>query len=375
MILKKLTDDELLIATDEAVHAERDAITSVIRHFQEIYDRRLYLPRYTSMFEMLRDKYSYCAGSAQIRLNAMKLIREVPAVEAKIESGEMSLSVAANVQSFLQAETKLSRPYSQNAKAELIEACTGKSVLEVDREFARRNPEIEKRESVRFTSEDRVRISHSLSIDVEEKIQRIKEIWSHVDPNMSREQILDRMSEIVLDQIDPLRKAKRSEERKQKLSRLQTSKPVTAAVATNHNDEVVSSTPTKQNLEDSNENQLHVHETDSDKSCATDDSLHPHETSRKRSRYITADANKAVHLENNGEGCAFVDVDTGKRCRSRFQLQRDHIVPYANGGSNRPLNLRILCAQHNRWCNRPDSLVRPNRRVDRWRSVPACFLN
>ena len=85
MNLKIMTDKELLEETDAAVQVERDSTTKVIRHFQEIYDRRLFLPKYTSMFEMLRKEYSYCAGSAQIRLNAMNLIREIPEVEAKIE--------------------------------------------------------------------------------------------------------------------------------------------------------------------------------------------------------------------------------------------------------------------------------------------------
>ncbi len=347
MSLRKLSDQELLLATNSAVDHEREAITTVIRHFQEIYDRRLFLPKYTSMFEMLRDEYSYCAGSAQIRLNTMRLIREIPAVEAKIESGEMSLSVAANVQSFLRLEKKNSRPYSENAKIELVEACTGKSVHEVEREFARRNPEIEKRDSVRFTSDDRIRVNHSLSVKVEDKIQRIKEIWSHVDPNMSREQILDRMTEIVLNQIDPLRKAQRSEQKKAKRSKnskieLKNEMTDRARTMATHNIE----TP------------FHVGEADSAKNVDAKFSLHPHEMNRTRSRYIAAGASNAVHLKNDGQGCAYVNPVTSKLCGSHFQLQRDHIVPYAQGGANRPENLRLLCAQHNRWRSQSRSHVR-----------------
>ena len=343
MNLNAMTDVELLEKTKAAVQLERDSTTTVIRHFREISDRRLFLPTYTSMFEMLRQEYLYCAGSAQIRLNAMYLIRDLPAVEAKIESGELSLSVAASVQSFLKIEKKNSRPYSENAKIELVETCLGKSVIEADREFARRNPEIEKRESVRHTSEDRVRVSHSLSVEVEEKLQRIKEIWSHVDPNMSREQLLDRMAEIVLNQVDPVRKAKRIEARKGRAAKLESQFHV-GEVKTDR----------------INENSFHMDEVTSDR--INESSLHEGETQKMRSRYIAAKANHEVHLVNEDKGCSFEDPQTGKRCGSRFQLERDHIFPYSLGGLNTPENLRILCANHNRWRNSPESLmkVRPS---------------
>ncbi len=60
-------------------------------------------------------------------------------------------------------------------------------------------------------------MSHSISNSLEEKLQRIKLLWSHVDPNMSREDLLDRMAEITLDRIDPVRKLQRAKERAHRL--------------------------------------------------------------------------------------------------------------------------------------------------------------
>ena len=36
-----------------------------------------------------------------------------------------------------------------------------------------------------------------------------------------------------------------------------------------------------------------------------------------------------------------------KTCGSRYQVQRDHILPKALGGTDAPENLRYLCRQHN----------------------------
>jgi hypothetical protein len=55
---------------------------------------------------------------------------------------------------------------------------------------------------------------------------------------------------------------------------------------------------------------------------------------------------RQVLQKHQGE-CSFRDPNTGVKCRSRYQVQIDHIKPRALGGSNQPENLRPLCRQHN----------------------------
>jgi hypothetical protein len=63
-------------------------------------------------------------------------------------------------------------------------------------------------------------------------------------------------------------------------------------------------------------------------------------------QHIPAAVRDKVSVRDNGR-CSYVGKD-GKQCGSKRNLQVDHIVPVARGGTNRLLNLRLLCGKHNR---------------------------
>ncbi len=63
------------------------------------------------------------------------------------------------------------------------------------------------------------------------------------------------------------------------------------------------------------------------------------------SRFIPQAIKDMVH-RRDGEKCAYTAPD-GQRCGSRWNLQVDHIIPFALGGSNSPENLQLLCRRHN----------------------------
>jgi 5-methylcytosine-specific restriction endonuclease McrA len=66
----------------------------------------------------------------------------------------------------------------------------------------------------------------------------------------------------------------------------------------------------------------------------------------ERTRSIPAKVRDEIFLRDGGR-CTFKGTD-GRRCNSKWNLQIDHIVPFALGGDNSPGNLRLLCGKHNR---------------------------
>jgi 5-methylcytosine-specific restriction endonuclease McrA len=70
------------------------------------------------------------------------------------------------------------------------------------------------------------------------------------------------------------------------------------------------------------------------------------ERCKSQSRQIPQSVRDEVFTRDGGR-CTFVG-DDGVRCNSTWNLEIDHIRPYAKGGGNTPNNLRLLCARHNR---------------------------
>jgi hypothetical protein len=55
---------------------------------------------YPSLFEYAVKELKYSSSSAQRRIMSMRLLKEVPSLEKKIEEGALNLSTLAQAQSF-----------------------------------------------------------------------------------------------------------------------------------------------------------------------------------------------------------------------------------------------------------------------------------
>ena len=99
--IKKLKDQELLKVTADLVQRERHVLTLVLHHLREVKRRRLFSDLgCPSLFEYCVRELKYSEGQAGRRIQAMRLLKELPEIEPMIRSGSLSLTNLSQAQSY-----------------------------------------------------------------------------------------------------------------------------------------------------------------------------------------------------------------------------------------------------------------------------------
>ena len=108
MNLKSFKDKELLSQIKQLVKNEREVLTKILHHLREVERRKLFSDLgYQSLFEYTVKELKYSEGQAGRRIQAMRLIKEIPEVEKKIASGKLSLSNISQAQSYFREARKM----------------------------------------------------------------------------------------------------------------------------------------------------------------------------------------------------------------------------------------------------------------------------
>jgi 5-methylcytosine-specific restriction endonuclease McrA len=285
MKLENLKDDELEQSFHRAVASERKIMHSVVLHVQEVSRRKLHLVRgHGSLREYLVKKMKYSAPAAQRRIEAAKLLSDVPELSEKLETGAINLSQICEMhQAIGQAEKTHQEKITAEAKAAIIEKVAGQNVIETQQlcaEFF--DLPVVAHDRVKTQRDFSKRLELTLSKEQFEKFEQVRDLLAHKNFQKKRTQsfadVLETAFETILEARD-----------------------ITTTRET--------------------------------------------ETDFSGKRALTP-RRKAFVRQRDG-GCQFEDVTTGKICGSHFDLQVDHIQPRWAGGSNQPSNLRVLCRQHN----------------------------
>ena len=307
-LLKNKSDDILISDLKNLVIQERETLTEILNYLKELDERRLYLARgYPSLFAFITEELKYSESAAQRRIVAMRLIREVPEVEEKIERGEMSLAVASQLGTFFKQEgqkrrEQKSQPITRNEKLALLNTLQGTSRRECERKLAALAPEtILPKEIARPITEEKTLIQFTAGKALMSKIGKLKNLLSHQDKTGTLEELFEKLTDLALEKLDPERREHRRQQRESK-----TSNPKT----------------------------------------------NPIPPAEVKSRYIPQALRDKVWLGDQGR-CQHRDPRTGKICGSRQWLEFDHRWPFALGGKNSEENLQLKCRNHNQFRTEP----------------------
>jgi hypothetical protein len=341
--LKKLTNQELELRLKDLVIKERKLLHVILEHIKELEIRKLYLTRaYPSVFEYLVKELGYSTSAAMRRLEAARLLRDVPIVAEKIQEGTLNLSQIGELSRALKEKEKISGDkVSCTLKTELVQAISGKTTQETQKELAvALNLPIQEFERQKVQQDHSLRIEITLNKDQAEKLHQCKNLAAHLlMQKFNSDNSWATLFEVLADQY--LNKKKVAPLKKQTLAA--------------GKDEATIST---QFTSATQENKMGESKSLSSKSSAAIESQEKEIKLKPKSNSI-ADAAIQSRIDKKmtpllrrkillrDECCQFIDPQTQKRCQSKFGLEVDHKTSQWAGGQHTSSNLQALCRKHN----------------------------
>ena len=301
MNLNSISDEHLITCFQNAVSSERKITNQVLACIGEIDRRKLYpVKGYTSLFDFLVKHFGYSPGAAMRRIDAARLLRELPETAQKFQEGTLTLSQATQVQRASRELKKIkNKNLSTENKRELI--------LQIENSTQKQTEQI---------------IATTLDLPVvpqqKETLHRDQSVTLTITFSQEQMQILQKAQNMIShtvvsqDWAEALTYlAKREVKRRTNVRKISSAKSfgateVAAVAAVKPNDQF---------------------------------------TSTNKRRALPAAVRKG--LLRGDAVCAYKDAN-GKACGSRRFLQIDHIHSWSRGGTNNRENLQVLCGVHNR---------------------------
>jgi hypothetical protein len=203
-----MSDRDVLSRTEALAEKERQVISELLGFLQEVDERKLYCDRGCgSLFQYCVKVLKYSEASAQRRIDAMRLNREIPEIKEKIETGELNLSVVSQAQTFFRNEAKISNSIGMESKKEILGRLSGKSRRESERELLSLSaqPEIHITDQTRSVSQTHTQVQFVANEEQMALFEKARGLLAHSSPNMSWAELFQKVTEIALQKIDPQR--------------------------------------------------------------------------------------------------------------------------------------------------------------------------
>jgi len=198
--LKSLSNQELDHCLMNWVKTEKRSFNNVLTHIAEVDCRKMYLDYgFPSLRAYLEERMGYDGGSAQRRIDAVRLSHAVPHVIESLHSGELKLSQVTVLQKSLR-EVK-DQMITSEMKMELVKAIKNKSVYETQSLLAKAlNIQIKQAPKITAQADESLRFEVSLTKMQWEKITRMRELLSHSVPSGDWATLLEYLSDKVIQQ-------------------------------------------------------------------------------------------------------------------------------------------------------------------------------
>ena len=274
-----------------------------------------------------------------------KILKNSDLTDCNVQS--TCLPAAECVKENEEQDTKTPVQLNSNQKLDLIKKAENQSSRELEKTLFDIDPEVNNatKEKIRNIKSGKVEIKVILDKKSQAKLEVLKKLLSHKNPNMSYGELISLLARDGLNKYDPKRKMK-----KQSLNKTPAKKQLvkidkqSESNQTDVFDKESRKTSAVKIDKQSNKADAFDKETRTVSALTMKQKLN----NNKPKRYIPSLVRHHVWMRDQGK-CTYVCSKTRRRCASDHLLQIDHIKPFSLGGTNKVDNLRLLCANHNQF--------------------------
>ncbi|MCB9026644.1 MAG: HNH endonuclease [Bdellovibrionaceae bacterium] len=214
--LKHLKDHELLTQTLDLVQKERHLLTQVLHHLKEVERRRLFSDLgYQSLFEYAVKELKYSEGQVGRRIQAMRLLKELPEIEKKIESGALSLTNISQAQAYFRevkksaksiksatTKTESNKIFKASDKVKILENLENKSSREGQKILLQMLPEITlPKEKERILSDNHTEIRFVVNQELKNRLAELRSLLGAKGATMNMAELIEYMTKTSIEAI------------------------------------------------------------------------------------------------------------------------------------------------------------------------------
>ncbi|MGZ3843036.1 MAG: HNH endonuclease [Bdellovibrio sp.] len=319
--LSKISNSDLEFQLKNLVAKERKLLHVILEHIREVDVRKIYLERaYSTLYEYLVKELGYSGSAAMRRLEAARLLKEVPTLAEKIQEGSVNLSQIGELSRALKEKEKTcGMKISCAQKEELVAIITGKTTQETQKELSLAlDVQPKKHDSQRMQQDESIRLEITLTKEQYQKLMTCKDLAAASLYQAQKDSSLGSLIEALADQY--LAKKIKPE---------------------------VDISPAKTKNTDTKNAVMLVAKTVSETERVIKSRVNKTLTPKTRKAVLSRDL-----------CCQFRDQKTGRQCKSTYSLQVDHKTSRWASGDHSIENLQVLCFQHNQLKYQRESKIR-----------------
>lgn len=174
MNLNHLTDKILVLDLKRLVQSERELSARILHYIKEVESRKLFSDYgFSSMMDFLIRELGYSEGAASRRLQAARLLQEIPEIEKKLVDGTLSMTNLNKAAGFMRKE----QIEESVRKKEILKKIENKTSREADRILQDLGPEKPlPREGLRPVAKDIQQMKVNISEEVYKALTEIRSL-------------------------------------------------------------------------------------------------------------------------------------------------------------------------------------------------------